>query len=415
KKPSELIGMSVKMVNAELILKITGIFKTDYTRYNYLINSQERLSQDSRIDITNWQNNKDYLYSKIFVKSGFIAQYFGQSSLVDIPIEGYANATVTIDLSDFKYDANDFKKPIDSEKDSFLWIDDNYKLTLTEEQVFPNLSGGGIAVSIQAFKLFYPEFDENTDIYEEGGVKVLNPNYRSLNINSMEYIYMPVIALYDAENFPSPQKPLVVSKNIYDRIMALMSQSKPVKLSSVMFERGKDFNGIKDIAQKLLQEDLLMFSSVGSLREILQLGDMFGAVAEGFFYISIVIAGFSFLLILNYMSSSVRFRAKEIAVYRVIGARKIDVAKIFLTESLMISVRSATFSCILGAVITYFIKLGSKGALQIFNLSFSIFSFDLFTVAFVFASVTLLVVTASLLPIFAVTRRKAIEALKIIG
>lgn len=337
---------------------------------------------------------------------------------MEIPIEGYSNATVTIDLSELKYNANYFKNPIDSGKDSFLWINNYYKMTLTvngEEKVFPNFSGDGIAVSIQALKLFYPDFDEDIDIYKEEGVMVLNPNYRSLVINTMDYIYMPVIALYDADNFPSPQKHLVVSDNLYSRIMALMSQSKTVKLNSVMFERGKDFNEIKDLAQKLLEEDLLMYSSVGSLREILQLGDMFGAVAEGFFYVSLVIAGFSFLLILNYMSSSVRFRAKEIAVYRVIGARKIDVAKIFLTESLMISARSAIYSCILGAIITYFLQIGYKGAMQIFNLSFSIISFNLFTVAFVFATVTLLVVTASLLPIFAITRRKAIEALKIIG
>ena len=421
KQFEELVGMSVKMVNADLTLKIAGIFKTDYLRYKYLIKTEERVSQDSQISITNWQNNKNFLYSKIFTKSGFINEHFDTSATqIDMGFYGEQFINFKIDINTVKYEHNYFKNPIDTDNNSFLWIDPMYQTTVImpsgEEQPFPNLNENGIAVSLQLLQAIFPRFNPLMDIKIEEGIVELNPQYRNLEIQTNnEHFGVPIAAVYDAMNFQSPPKPLVVGTYLINQLRNNSQQTKTFSLRSVMFYRGGDFGNIKTIAGKLIEKEYLMYCSVGSISEILQLGDMFGTAAEVFFYISLAVAAFSFLLILNYMSSSIRFRAKEIAVYRVIGARRIDVAKIFLTESMMLAIISTFFASILGAIITYFVKTSAKSMLQIFNLSFSIFSFDLLTVALIFVSASVLVVTASLLPIFAITRRKAIEALKIIG
>ena len=419
-KIEDIVGMSVNFVNLGKEFKIAGIFKTDYLRYNYLNKTEERVSMDARIDITNWDNNKEFLYSKIFVKNGFIDSLFEQQKTqISFDIIAQRRQSISIELETIKYNIDYFKNPLDESSNAFLWVSDNQSFETEMPdgsiQLFPSMSNNGVIVSLQLMNALFPSFDASQDIYMEFGRPVLNPSYQSLEMFMNQNVYyVPIIAVYDASNFAAP-KPFAVGTYLYRLLEASATVETPYYLESVMFYKGKSFNDLKKLANKLIDNEYLMYSSVGSVQEILQLGDMFGTTAKIFLYISLAVAAFSFLLILNYMSSSVRFRAKEIAVYRVVGARRIDVAKIFLTEGMMLVFSSTVFSSILGAIVTYLVKLSAKQMLQIFNLSFSIFSFNLLTIAMIFVSITALVMIASLLPIISITRRKAIEALKVIG
>jgi|AGTN01.1.fsa_nt_gi ABC-type antimicrobial peptide transport system, ATPase component len=412
---SEIVGMSVAFVNPSAIFKIVGIYKTDYERYAYLHSAEERASLDSITDIRNFTNNKDFLYSKIFAKSGFTEENFKvDEDRADITFTGNYERTYNIDLNKFKYKAEYFDYPLAG--DSFLWIDPFNTLTRTTPDSvardFPNLTMYTAAVSVDFLQSVFPGFNPETDIRNEGGFPTLGYEYRYIYAFGMN---LSIVAVFDSSNFEETLPPVLIDSESYNMFSRFFVSASPYTLTDVIFYRGDNFKEIKSLAAKLIANEYLPYSSVGSVKEILRLGDMFGPISKIFLYVAAGMAIFSFLLILNFMSSSVRFRAKEIAVYRVVGASRLDVAKIFLTESAILAFVSAITATVLGYTATYFIELSSKSALQIFNLSFSIVKFDLLTVPVIFGASAILVTIASLLPILSVTARKAIDALKVIG
>ncbi len=58
----------------------------------------------------------------------------------------------------------------------------------------------------------------------------------------------------------------------------------------------------------------------------------------GFLVAGLVLALFAFLLMFNFISVSISAKKKEIGILRAIGARTLDVFKIFLSEALIIAV-----------------------------------------------------------------------------
>ncbi len=73
--------------------------------------------------------------------------------------------------------------------------------------------------------------------------------------------------------------------------------------------------------------------------------------SDVFFWMGIVLAIFASLLLFNFISVSISYKKKEIGILRALGARKIDVFKIFFSESMLIVgicfLLSATLSAIL--------------------------------------------------------------------
>ncbi len=94
-----------------------------------------------------------------------------------------------------------------------------------------------------------------------------------------------------------------------------------------------------------------------------------GICQDIFLNISIVLAVFASLLLFNFISVSITYKKKDIGILRALGARKIDVFKIFFSESLLIIGVCFVVSAILSAVLinyfNYFItaKLGIACAL----------------------------------------------------
>ena len=63
---------------------------------------------------------------------------------------------------------------------------------------------------------------------------------------------------------------------------------------------------------------------------------MFGSLSTVFMVIGIIFSIFAFLVILTFMSSSVKQRSKEIGILRSSGARRKDVVLIFFSEIILI-------------------------------------------------------------------------------
>lgn len=70
------------------------------------------------------------------------------------------------------------------------------------------------------------------------------------------------------------------------------------------------------------------------------------------FYAGIVFIVFTVFLIINFMYTSIHYRKREIGVLRALGARSLDVMKIFLWEGVCLSVLSGTIASILLVVVS---------------------------------------------------------------
>lgn len=432
-KITDLVGMQVNLISLSKDVKIAGIFETDYSRYSHLHSTENRLSSDSQIEVVNWQNNKDFLYSKIFTKKDFVAtvvgsgeettgMWFANNGLYG----GNENQTfVSFDFDEVTYSKSVFDYPKDKTKASFLWVSPSYSVERTNldfsPQMYPDISteynySNSMVVSTKLLERLYPEFENAQELIDllESDKGYENSLYLQVGSGKGYTRFFSISAIYDEDNFNGASSFAVSSYSISE-LKYEVQNNKTVRLESLLFDRGTRLKDVQNLAANFLEDDYLIYSSVGSVNELLEIGDMFDTVAKVFLYIALGVAAFSFLMMLNYMSSSVRFRAKEIAVYRVVGASRMDIAKIFLTEGMMLVIVSTILSCILTWLFTVFLTISFKATLQIFNLSFSIISFNLATVGIVFLAITVLVLVSLLIPVISITSKKAIDALKIIG
>lgn len=85
------------------------------------------------------------------------------------------------------------------------------------------------------------------------------------------------------------------------------------------------------------------------------------ATASGvFFWAGIVFAAFAALLLFNFISVSINFKKRDIGILRALGARKVDVFKVFYSESMMIIsacyLLSVIFSIILSVRFGVFLR-----------------------------------------------------------
>ena len=65
---------------------------------------------------------------------------------------------------------------------------------------------------------------------------------------------------------------------------------------------------------------------------------------------SVIFGFFAVLLLINFITNSISFRRKEIGILRCLGARNVDIYKIFMTESLLISAFSTVVASVFSIV-----------------------------------------------------------------
>ena len=157
-------------------------------------------------------------------------------------------------------------------------------------------------------------------------------------------------------------------------------------------------------------EDDSRFGLCGSHIDSLQMIDSFVTeLSTIFFYVGLVLALFAILLFSNFISVSISQKKREIGILRAVGARSLDVFKIFFSESLVIaaicSVLSIAGSSILCGVLNT--ELGSA-------LGASIFVFGVASVLIIFAIALLTAFLATFLPVWNAAKKKPVDSIRAI-
>lgn len=179
-----------------------------------------------------------------------------------------------------------------------------------------------------------------------------NPlSVRSMSTNrsetwTVEYVYV------GQNNDPNLTGCFYAGDGVYDNYVSSQNtwyyenvskykESKDAFIGAVFLPFDKSasmIGGLLDMAGVAAEDD--SFVTIGnSLYASLDfVNDMVGSMSKVFLWLGVVLAAFSFLLMFNFISTSISAKKKEIGILRAIGSRTLDVFKIFLAEALIIAV-----------------------------------------------------------------------------
>ena len=135
---------------------------------------------------------------------------------------------------------------------------------------------------------------------------------------------------------------------------------------------------------------------------------LFEAIKTLATYASVVFLIFNIFLIMNFMFTSISYRKKEIGVLRALGARSIDVIKIFLWEAVVLSLISGTVASILLVVVSNLMNGFIKSQMDILLTPFLV-GIRQFVVIYLLVFIVTFV--SSILPLIKISKMKPIDAI----
>lgn len=130
-------------------------------------------------------------------------------------------------------------------------------------------------------------------------------------------------------------------------------------------------------------------------------------LSTAFLYVGLVLAVFAILLFSNFISVSISNKIKEIGILRAVGARSVDVFKIFFSESFVIAA-----ICVLVSTVTTIIacKIMNIMLATEIGASLMVFGFASFGVLVGIAVAT--AVVATFLPVYNAAKKKPVDSIR---
>ncbi len=196
------------------------------------------------------------------------------------------------------------------------------------------------------------------------------------------------------------------TNNYYSASQFLEYSQREFELSSILLpmRTHQEFKKISD----LYPYDSTLFASSTYSAQLFFEKEMFDGLKDIAFYVSLVFLCFAILLISNFMFTSIAYRKKEIGVLRALGARSVDVMKIFLWEATSISVISGTLASILLVLVSHYVNIFLMREMHILSTPFLV-GVRQFVVIYIL--VFLVTFIASILPIYKTAKMKPIDAI----
>ena len=155
-------------------------------------------------------------------------------------------------------------------------------------------------------------------------------------------------------------------------------------------------------------EDGSRASITSELVSTLEMIDMLvKELSKVFLYVGIVLAIFAALLLSNFISVSISYKKKEIGILRAVGARSIDVFKIFFSESFVITAICVILSAIGSAVICTILN-----ATLASMVGASLFVFGIVSLLTLIAVALVTAIVATFLPVWNAAKKKPVESIR---
>lgn len=137
--------------------------------------------------------------------------------------------------------------------------------------------------------------------------------------------------------------------------------------------------------------------------------DMAETLSTVFLWVGVVFAVFSALLMFNFISVSISSKRKEIGILRAVGARGVDVFKIFFSEAGIIT-GICTVLALIGAFVGCWLI---NGILKTeVGLDVTLFVFGIASVGMMIGIAVLVAFIATFLPVYFASRKKPVESIR---
>ncbi|MBQ2757161.1 MAG: ABC transporter permease, partial [Clostridia bacterium] len=142
--------------------------------------------------------------------------------------------------------------------------------------------------------------------------------------------------------------------------------------------------------------------TLGNFNEIIEV------LAQVFVWVGLGLALFSALLLMNFISTSISYKKREIGILRAVGARSSDVFKIFFSEAFIIALINflmavaASVAAVL--VLNYYMRNS--------GINITLLSFGAVQVAIMLGVSIVVAALASFLPVNGIARKKPVDAIK---
>lgn len=407
----DILGTRLCISQSDTAYKIVGIYKTDYEDYLKVLTSSLYQIVDETLSELLYAN-MSFMYCKIIGAKGFAAQYridakdsYDSDNYYYVLLsrtDGIYNYNYPASVAEMRYDKNTFES-------FMLW------------SAIKNGDGEYVAPDSLAddeMVVMYNVIADNVGYYGEEPEKL--PQQSGFD-DAVAQTYTVTIR-QNGSGMVSKRNMKVVGVMLpRENDISLLGDGLLSELNvgdacdSVYFPRGAGRIGLEGKLSKLGKSGFTYGNAAVDCDTILFFGSFLKEVGGIFVVIAIVLLVLAFLTILNYISASIRFRAKEIAVYRVIGAKPTDIMRMFIAEGGFIAVTTSIIAIILSLIVSSIINSFLITALSVMGLGISIVNFNwlVHPIVIVCAAV-FTVVISSVIPLLKVTTKRPIEAVKMI-
>ena len=113
-------------------------------------------------------------------------------------------------------------------------------------------------------------------------------------------------------------------------------------------------------------------------------------------------------MMMNFISTSITYKRREIGILRAVGARSSDVFKIFFSEALIIAIINYILSVIATIVAVTFLN----GMVRKEGINVTLLDFGIRQIVLMLVISVLVAAIASFLPVWNIARRKPVDAIK---
>jgi len=190
----------------------------------------------------------------------------------------------------------------------------------------------------------------------------------------------------------------------------ILEQDAKYSMAFVPFNHTEtQFNDIYRKTEHNAETDILYTFSHSIANEVSNISYVIEELSVVFIWIGVILAIFSALLLFNFISVSIANKKREIGILRAVGARGVDVFKIFFSESGVI-VGICLILSIIGTLATTLILNNVLHAEL--AVSTQLFVFGPIPILLMIGIAALVAVVATFLPVYLAARKKPVESIR---
>lgn len=449
---SDIIGKTIKIRHANL--HVSGVYNVD----NYIPTKYKNLKNDnSSYNQTQYEWSEESsrgIYSIMLVTNDFydanksyIADNYSNNGL-------YVKENVKLYIDD---EFTSFNKAAKVEDYDCYSLSGNMCTSINDNEIILSSNSLGIIVSYYINKMDYEKInekkynfnnelnsindlvdkfiiasDENGYYYNDKEmISIWSIIYNFLNENNFDIFKKIEIDNFYSDSivdvvgfYNSNEDQIIVSNSKYNQFykdyntdnygyqyITKYNIDSKAKYCGALIYNNHDSNYIRNLVNEyktLNSDDSTIIINAPIISTLEMVDSVFKTLKSVFLYVGIVLAVFSTLLIFNFISMSISNKKKEIGILRAVGARGIDVFKIFFSESIVI-----VFICFILSIFASNVLcnvLNSKMAAGLADVRLLVFGWK--SVVIILGISILVSFLSTFIPVYKFAKKKPVESIR---